>query len=88
MRAFIMLITAIALLTLGCSQEGAKTGEELFRAKCSGCHPDESKFPDYLGENAEKWKEGIKKMIDTGRVQLKKEEIDLIAKFLEEKYRR
>jgi len=80
----VFLVAAVVLAA--CSQQVEKSGEELFKEKCSGCHPDDSRFEDYKGEKADKWKEGIQIMIDKGRVKLTDKEIEEIAKFLEQKY--
>ena len=86
MRWAILAVLVAAVTLAACSQQAGRSGEELFKEKCSGCHPDDSRFEEYKGEKAEKWKDGIQLMIDKGRVKLTDKEIEEIAKFLEEKY--
>lgn len=66
------------------------SGETIFTKICMKCHTTPEKYKSftlYFGKPQSMWEVGIKKMITAGNAKLSTDQITLVAKYLEEKYR-
>jgi|GEM_PF-1538294 cytochrome c5 len=99
MQKFIIFLISIILLLSafisGCSQS-EQTGQpqntqlnggDIFKSKCATCHSDKSKFEEYLGQDADAWKKGVQKMIESGFVKLTEEEKNTVSEYLASEYK-
>ena len=66
------------------------SGETIFTKICMKCHTTPEKYKSftlYFGKPESIWEVGVKKMVTAGNVKLSKDQIKLVAKYLNETYR-